>query len=767
MSIQESFIPENIRRNLLKLCQKFFGIFLIFLSIYLTISLFFYNGLDNSVFTSSSFQIKNITSSIGAIYSNFMYEIFGITSFIINYYIYFFGIVFLKNKKLNYSLSKININILLSIILLSLNFSYLSSLLNISYPTSTGLGGLLGYIIKLDIKSLLTSLYITPYLQIIIAILTITINLITLYFSLNLTEKSIILIEYNMNRFFNKLINIIKEKILKKQIKKEKQTVKRSKILKTINKIKPQTHKKETAIITQPTPIKQKTTITKTNYILPTTDLLNPVKLDKNLSNNEEINRKKANMLEGVLTEFGIEGKITNIKTGPVITLFEMEPGKGIKTSRITNLSEDIARNMSALSTRVAVIPGTNKIGIELPNTHRKMVYLREQFESNTFKQTEHILPISLGNDTSGNPVFVDLAKMPHLLIAGTTGSGKSVGVNGMILSLLYKFTPDECKFIMIDPKMLEFSVYNDIPHLLIPVVIDPIKAVAALKWAVREMEERNRNMSAIGAKNIESYNQKAKNMVGEYITREVPTGFDPQTGEQIMEEKKIEIKPIPYIVVIVDEMADLMLVAGKEVEAAIARLAAMARAAGIHLILSTQRPSVDVITGTIKSNFPNRISYRVASKIDSRTIINEQGAELMLGKGDMLYMAMGGNLIRIHGAFVSEEEIERVVSFIKAQAKPNYVKSITSEKPSKDTNPSLLDKTIFSDAKANKDDDLYNQAVQIILNAQRPSISYLQRQLGIGYNKSANLIEKMEANGILSAPDSTGKRTILTKKDN
>ena len=763
MNTQESFIPKTIRHYLINLCQKVFGIFLVLLSIYLTISLLSFNSIDKSFATASTFTLKNITGSIGANYSKFMFEFFGISAFFINYFIFIFGRYFINKDFLKYHLTKISSYMILSIILSSLNFSYISNIILKNFPTQSGLGGITGLIIKSDIKKLLFSLNITNYMQIIIFILTLCINAITLYFALNLNQNSLIAIENRFIKIYFHITTFIKTKILKRKINKQSLIEKQNKLIKKIS-IKEEEVQTKTP---SPQPKRERRIPEqKTSYILPTTDLLNPVKADKNINNNEEINIKKAKMLEGILTEFGIEGKITNIKTGPVITLFEMEPGRGIKTSRITSLSEDIARNMSALSARVAVIPGTNKIGIELPNTHRKTVYLREQFESNTFEHTEHILPISLGNDTSGNPVFVDLAKMPHLLIAGTTGSGKSVGVNGMILSLLYKYTPDECKFIMIDPKMLEFSVYNDIPHLLIPVVIDPIKAVAALKWAVREMEERNRNMSALGAKNIESYNQKAKSMQGEFITREVQTGFDPQTGEPIMEERKIEIKPIPYIVVIVDEMADLMLVAGKEVEAAIARLAAMARAAGIHLILSTQRPSVDVITGTIKSNFPNRISYRVASKIDSRTIINEQGAELMLGKGDMLYMAMGGNLIRIHGAFVSEDEIERVVSFIKAQAKPNYVRNITAEKPTKDAPPSLLDKTIFTDTKENKEDNLYNQAVQIILSAERPSISYLQRRLGIGYNKSATLIEKMEQNGILSAPDSTGKRTILTKKE-
>ena len=501
-------------------------------------------------------------------------------------------------------------------------------------------------------------------------------------------------------------------------------------------------------------------------YKLPPLSLLNPAPRD-NTSVNDEVNRKKAAMLEQVLGQFGVEGKITSYKTGPVITLFEMEAGKGVKTSRVTALSDEIAREMSALSARVSLIPGTNKIGVELPNLHRKMVSLRDQFESAEFTEADGVLPISLGSDAQGKPVVVDLAKMPHLLIAGTTGSGKSVGVNGMILSLLYRYTPDEIKFIMIDPKMLEFGIYNDIPHLLIPVVTDAPKAVAALKWAVREMEERNRNMSALGAKNIESYNARAEANPGQKITRQVQTGFDPQTGEPEFEEKVIEVKPMPYIVVVVDEMADLMLVAGKDVETALARLAAMARAAGIHLILSTQRPSVDVITGTIKSNFPNRIAYRVASKIDSRTIINEQGAELMLGKGDMLYMAMGGALLRVHGAFVSEEEIERVVRFVRREGKPNYVHNITVDKPADASAMSLLDKTVFKESSRGglDEDELYARAVQIIITSERPSISFLQRQLGIGYNKSANLIERMEKAGVVSAPDSQGKRVVLGRK--
>ena len=515
-----------------------------------------------------------------------------------------------------------------------------------------------------------------------------------------------------------------------------------------------------------PAPQKQRAPAEDSSFRLPPLSLLNPPPKD-NTEVSDELNRKKASMLEATLAQFGVDAKITNYRTGPVITLFEIEAGAGVKTSRITNLSEDIARDMSALSARVAVIAGTNKIGIELPNLHRKMVSLRDQFESAEFANSDYGLPIALGSDTGGRSVVADLAKMPHLLIAGTTGSGKSVGVNGMILSLLYRYTPDEVKFIMIDPKMLEFGMYNDIPHLLIPVVTEPVKAVAALKWAVREMEERNRNMSALGAKNIESYNAKARATPGQKISRQVQTGWDPSNGAPVFEEKSVAVEPMPYIVVIVDEIADLMLVAGKDVEAAIARLAAMARAAGIHLILSTQRPSVDVITGTIKSNFPNRIAYRVASKIDSRTIINEQGAELMLGKGDMLYMAMGGSLLRVHGAFVSEEEIERVVRWIKREGKPNYVPAITaiSDKAGEPGAMGTLDKAIFRDAREAEEGDLYARAVAVVMQSDRPSISFLQRSLGIGYNKSANLIEKMQREGILSAPDSQGKRVVLAKK--
>ncbi len=757
-------LPNNMMAYFKNLCLKLLGIFCICLSVYLFVSILSYHFVDTSLNTSGNFDVLNAGGYIGAVISNIFLYFFGLTSLVFIYDIFLIGKFLINPQYIFHPLKKIFLYMLVSIIPTSLSLSYISEIMLKTFPTRCGLGGFLGLIIKNDLNTLLDTFYISRYMNIIIFIISTLISLVTLYFALDLTIKSILKFENFTRQVLTKL-KLLVLKLLKKQTQKVKSKPKKSRILSIAKKINTQKQKKVTPTISAQSSVNKivkESVPQKKKYILPTVDLLTKIKTEKNENINDESNIKKARMLESILREYKLEGKITNIKAGPVITLFEMEPGPGIKTSQIKSLNEDIARKIESISTRIAVIPGTNKVGIELPNLHRKTVSLRDQFESDNFKNSEHKLPISLGADTGGSPVFVDLATMPHLLIAGTTGSGKSVGVNGMILSLLYKYTPEECKFIMIDPKMVEFSIYNDIPHLLIPVVTEPAKAVAALKWAVVEMEERYRNMAAIGAKNIETFNARVKVKSNYSITRQVQTGFDPQTGEPIMEDKTIDLKPIPYIVIVVDEMADLMQTAKKEVEGAVARLAAMARATGIHLILSTQRPSVDVITGTIKSNFPNRISYRVASGQDSRTILNEYGAELMLGKGDMLYMATGGNTVRIHGAFVSEKEIENVVNFIKAQAKPNYVKNITTEK--KEQNKlSTLDKLAL---KESQNEDLYVRAVEIVLSSERPSISYLQRQLGIGYNKSANLIEKMEAQGILSKPDSTGKRVIITKRD-
>ncbi len=467
---------------------------------------------------------------------------------------------------------------------------------------------------------------------------------------------------------------------------------------------------------------------------------------------------QNARLLEGVLEDFGVRGEIIAVRPGPVVTLYELEPAPGIKSSRVIGLADDIARSMSAISARVAVIPGKNAIGIELPNQRRETVFLRELLASQDFEKSKAKLPLCLGKTIGGEPVIADLARMPHLLVAGTTGSGKSVSVNTMILSMLYRMTPDQCKLIMIDPKMLELSVYDGIPHLLSPVVTDPKKAVVALKWTVREMEERYRNMSKLGVRNIDGYNTRVAQAIkkGEVITRTVQTGFDKDTGEAIYEEEDLNLEPMPYIVVIVDEMADLMMVAGKDIEGAIQRLAQMARAAGIHIVMATQRPSVDVITGTIKANFPTRISFQVTSKIDSRTILGEQGAEQLLGMGDMLYMAGGGRIQRVHGPFVADDEVEEIVQHLKDQGAPDYLEQITNEA---EAEPSQFEMLTNGDDESN---DLYDKAVAVVLRDRKASTSYIQRRLGIGYNRAATIIERMEDEGVVGPANHAGKREIL-----
>jgi len=468
--------------------------------------------------------------------------------------------------------------------------------------------------------------------------------------------------------------------------------------------------------------------------------------------------------LEGVLGDFGVRGEIVKAHPGPVVTLYELEPAPGIKSSRVIGLADDIARSMSALSTRVAVVPGRNAIGIELPNAHREKVYLRELLSARESVETVAKLPLCLGKNIGGESIIVDLARMPHLLIAGTTGSGKSVAINTMILSLVYRLRPDQCRLIMVDPKMLELSVYDGIPHLLTPVVTDPKKAVVALKWAVREMEERYKRMAKLGVRNIDGHNQRlaeAKSR-GEELTRTVHTGFDKETGKAIYEEEKLDLEPLPHIVIIVDEMADLMMVAGKDIEGAVQRLAQMARAAGLHVILATQRPSVDVITGTIKANFPTRISFQVTSKIDSRTILGEMGAEQLLGQGDMLYMAGGGRISRVHGPFVSDEEVEKVVRHLKTQGSPEYLEAVTAEEPT-DEDGAVFDSTGMG---GDGGGDLFAQAVAIVKRDRKASTSYIQRRLQIGYNRAASLMERMELEGIVGQANHAGKREILVEEE-
>jgi S-DNA-T family DNA segregation ATPase FtsK/SpoIIIE len=498
-------------------------------------------------------------------------------------------------------------------------------------------------------------------------------------------------------------------------------------------------------------------------YHLPPLDILSlPSRISTETKIDESALEQNARLLETVLEDFGVKGQIVKVRPGPVVTLYELEPAPGTKSSRVIGLADDIARSMSAVSARVATVPGRNVIGIELPNARRETVFLRELLSTRHYEDSRLNLPLALGKDIGGDPVIADLARMPHLLIGGTTGSGKSVAVNTMILSLLYRLPPDRCRFIMIDPKMLELSVYQDIPHLLTPVVTEPRKAIVALKWVVREMEDRYRAMSALGVRNIAGYNEKLIEAArkGQSLMRKIQTGIDPETRRPVFEEEEVDTTPLPFIVVIIDEMADLMLVAGKEIEAAVQRLAQMARAAGIHVIMATQRPSVDVITGTIKANFPTRISFQVTSKIDSRTILGEQGGEQLLGQGDMLYMAGGGKIARVHGPFVSDTEVEEVVRHLRAQGVPSYIESVTDDPDGEEGGLGLPGEG----GEEGESDQLYDQAIALVARERKCSVSFIQRYLQIGYNRAARIVERMEKEGVVTAANHVGKREILAR---
>ena len=520
------------------------------------------------------------------------------------------------------------------------------------------------------------------------------------------------------------------------------------------------------------TPVRQKSpsqpalNLAEGEYQLPPLGLLaESVRIPESGRLNDDALEENAHMLEAVLVDFGVRGRIVAVRPGPVVTLYEFEPAAGVKSSRVISLADDVARSMSAVAARIAVIPGRNVLGIELPNQHRETVFLREMLGCSEYEKARPPLILALGKSIGDEPVMVDLAKMPHLLIAGTTGSGKSVALNTMILSLLYRLPPQQARMILIDPKMLELSVYEGIPHLLAPVVTDPRKAVVALKWAVREMEERYRKMSKLGVRGVEAFNDRVRRAKekGETLKRTVQTGFDRETGKPIYEDEMLELEPMPYIVVVVDEVADLMMISGKEIEGAVQRLAQMARAAGIHLIAATQRPSVDVITGTIKANFPTRISFQVTSKIDSRTILGEQGAEQLLGQGDMLYMMPGGRIRRVHGPFVTDHEVEDVVRFLKTQGRPEYLDAVTEEQDDDGEDPYAL----FGGGNGESGDDLYDKALAIVARERKATTSYIQRRLEIGYNRAARLIERMEQEGVISKPNHQGKREVLLPDHN
>ncbi len=517
--------------------------------------------------------------------------------------------------------------------------------------------------------------------------------------------------------------------------------------------------------VVRPAPRQERLPLLDPGWAPPSLDLLKPAPQRAGTGPTAEALQNNARLLESVLQDYGVQGRIVEIRPGPVVTLYELEPAPGIRSARVVGLSEDIARSLSVISVRIAVVAGRNVIGIEVPNAKRETVYLSELLGAASWEAQHGALSLALGKDISGAPVIADLSRMPHLLIAGTTGSGKSVGVNAMILSLLYRLSPEQCRLILIDPKILELSIYDGIPHLLTPVVTEPPKAVAALKWVVREMDRRYRAMSQLSVRNVAGYNDRVNEARarGEVVTRRVQTGFDPETGKPMFEDQPLALEPLPLIVVVIDEMADLMMVAGKEIEICVQRLAQKARAAGIHVITATQRPSVDVITGTIKANFPTRISFQVISKFDSRTILGEQGAEQLLGQGDLLYMQGGGRITRVHGPFVSDQEVEAVVEYLREQGEPAYLDEVT-EPREEDDMPGGLPGAIGGNTTG--ENALYDQAVAIVARDRKASTSYLQRCLTIGYNKAAKLIEQMERDGVVSPANHVGKREVLVRAE-
>jgi DNA segregation ATPase FtsK/SpoIIIE, S-DNA-T family len=693
-----------------------------------------YNSLDKSLNTVSDSPPENILGIPGAYASDILVQFFGILSVMIPIIFIVFGFYkVIKKLKAPW----------LKLIIITAGLFFLSSLFEKIY----GAGGLVGSMALGEIEALIYKIS----LEININLLENNIFVYTLYSFIALFSS--LLITYGLLPGTGK--NYTDHTINTKEIIEE--------IPEKINKIK----KKKRSIF-QPiikkdkkenNAVKEKSSQvfeSASGYVLPGLDLLSEVpseRKEKKISE-KQINENRT-LLTTTLSDFGISGKIISVNPGPFVTLYELEPAPGVKSSRVISLADDISRSMSSTSARIAVIPGKNSIGIELPNNNKETVYLREILESGHFVNKNSGIPLSLGKNIGGDPTIADLSRMPHLMIAGTTGSGKSVGINGMILSILYRFRPDECRLIMVDPKMIELSVYDGIPHLLSPVITNPKKAVVGLKWVVREMDDRYNRMSKLSVRTMEAFNEKAEDYrkKGKKFKRKIHTGYDDETGQPLYSEEEIEPKRMPFIVVVIDEMADLMLVARNDIEHLVQSLAQKARAAGIHLIMATQRPSVDVVTGTIKANFPTRIAFQVASKIDSRTILNEMGAEQLLGRGDMLYMSDGGKVVRVHGPFVSDDEVERVVGFIRKQETPEYIESITRDEE---------DGNNVTSPQGESEDALFRQAVSIIIKDKRVSTSYVQRKLQIGYNRAARIIEEMEEKGIISEPNSQGKREII-----
>ena len=740
------------KKNIKTISNLLIGFIIILTSLFLFLSLISYNELDPSFNTiKNSETIINSMGIYGSYTADLFIQMFGIISFFIAGIIAKIGFNKLKSKLKRYNkftkITMFMLFIMSTCALTSILFNNKGCLLY------NNCGGFVGYTIS-NLTSNISNKILIPFY--IISIFISFVILIDCSYrkiqtlSTKLYRKTIILLKLILKIIF-KLIKLLTPKRIYNKIKSTNTNIKERRKQKTKYKelVKKEKHLK----------IKQYTKTTNQKYKLPLIDILTSSENKITVLTKEEL-KQQANDLLKVLKDFKLNGKIINVKAGPVITLHEFEPSAGTKSSRIITLADDIARNLKVKSARISVISERNVVGIELPNKVRNTIFLKDILMSNEYRNSSYNIPIILGSNIAGESVLMDLAKAPHLLIAGTTGSGKSVCINTMVLSLLYRFTPDECKMIMIDPKMLELSAYEGIPHLLMPVVTDPKKAVLSLKWVVDEMQNRYKLMSSLGVRNIYGYNEKIKEAKNNILTTKNLVSYD-ENGDPVYENKEIECKKMPFIVVIVDEMADLMITAGKEIEALIQRIAQMARASGIHIIMATQRPSVDVVTGVIKANFPSRISFLVSSKIDSKVIIGEQGAEQLLGMGDMLFMPNGGKISRAHGPFVSDKEVEDVVNYIIKQGiKPEYVNTMLNT----DDEDNSGNFNININSKNNSEDELYRQAVDIIMRDGKVSISYIQRQLRIGYNKSANLVERMEREGIVSPPNSTGKREILKK---
>jgi len=750
----------------------------------LLVALFTYSPADPSLNSASTQNLttQNWLGEAGAFFSDFLIQIFGFASFILPVAAITWSIKFWKERKLARPFFKISL-LAGSLVLLAAAFARIPSLGFLPHIYAGGAGGAL----VLNSVSNLSSSFLGTWSHSIFAGIFAFAGIVFLSLALPISRQAwanaAFISKVAVESSFYKIIaglNASKDWIRKYNDpdyiappKKKVEKTSKKKVVPVLQKEnKPSVVEKTIEVIsnkeekTSSTPPKKKQqnqrklNLDDGDWEYPTADLLNEVPKVTEEYLDEEALKHNAEFLENVLQDFNVEGEIVSIHPGPVVTLYEFEPAPGTKSARIVNLTDDIARSMSAVSVRASVIPGRNVIGIEIPNKKRQTVYMREMLEMEDYDKTKAKLPLVLGKNIGGKPVIADLAKMPHLLVAGTTGSGKSVAVNTMIMSLIYKLPPEKCRFIMIDPKMLELSVYNDIPHLLSEVVTEPGKAVVSLKWAVAEMEKRYRAMSKLGVRNIDGYNARMEEArkKGEVIMRKVQTGFDVDSGKPVYEDQPMDMSELPYIVILIDEFADLMLVAGKDVEGAIQRLAQMARAAGIHMIMATQRPSVDVITGVIKANFPTRISFQVTSKIDSRTILGDGGAEQLLGMGDMLYMAGGGRLTRVHGPFTSDDEVESVVNFLKLQGEPNYLDEVTEG--SLENGMDLLG--IGGEESGSDVDELYDQAVALVAREQKASTSYIQRYLQIGYNRAARIIEEMERQGVVGPANHVGKREIL-----